>query len=370
MKSSVAMPMRRPIAILGALAMILTAGGVVIAAGSAGGNPVHPTKKVYVDLTSTQRISGVKTFVHSINGNITGVAHKAVTFTGALHGDVSGTQNNTTVTKLQGVPILKGAPSIGQMLSFNGHGWAAAALGVPQKAISFTGALHGDVSGTQNNTIVTKLQGVPILKGAPSIGQMLSFNGHGWAAASLSAPVKTVSFTGGLRGDVSGTENHTTVAKIQGVSVSSAMPSAGQILTFNGQQWAAKSAPKAAAPDPLGPADNTSRIAVGRNYQKNLTAYDVGVGMGSTPYGLAYDGAHLWVADNGGGVSRVRLFDGSRAEMNFNALLAGGFCAAVALTYDGSRIGFSAGTAVPEGRTWLLSGGISTRTSLAARRAI
>jgi hypothetical protein len=327
--------MRRPIAILGALAMILTAGGVVNAAGSAGGNPVHPTKKVYVDLTSTQRISGIKTFVHSINGNITGVAHKAVTFTGALHGDVSGTQNNTTVTKLQGVPILKAAPSIGQMLSFNGHGWAAASLGVPEKAISFTGALHGDVSGTQNNTIVTKLQGVPILNGAPSIGQMLSFNGHGWAAASLRAPVKTVSFTGGLRGDVSGTQNHTTVAKIQGVSVSSAMPSAGQMLTFNGQQWAATSPPKAAAPDPLGPAVNTSRIAVGRNYQKNLTAYDRPAGP--NPHGLAYDGAHLWVADNGGGVSRVTLFDGSRTPMYF-PVLVGGFCAAVALTYDGSRI--------------------------------
>lgn len=54
-------------------------------------------------------------------------ARSAFDFTGALAGDVGGTQNTTTVLRLQGIPLdFATLPSPGQALVFNGSAWVAA----------------------------------------------------------------------------------------------------------------------------------------------------------------------------------------------------------------------------------------------------
>lgn len=53
-------------------------------------------------------------------GDLVGTATAAVSFTGALAGDVTGTQAATTVTRLQGRPVSTAAPSSNQVLKWNG----------------------------------------------------------------------------------------------------------------------------------------------------------------------------------------------------------------------------------------------------------
>ena len=57
-------------------------------------------------------------------------------------------------------------------------------------AFQFTGALAGDVEGTQEATVVTSLQGRPLdlLSAAPTAGQALVFDGTRWAAAAVAGP--------------------------------------------------------------------------------------------------------------------------------------------------------------------------------------
>jgi hypothetical protein len=47
-------------------------------------------------------------------------ANSSASFTGPLNGDVTGTQNATTVARLQGRPISAAAPTAGQVLKYNG----------------------------------------------------------------------------------------------------------------------------------------------------------------------------------------------------------------------------------------------------------
>ncbi len=51
-------------------------------------------------------------------------AGTAALFSGALSGDVTGTQGSTTVTKLQGVAVSATVPTSGQMLKYDGAQWA------------------------------------------------------------------------------------------------------------------------------------------------------------------------------------------------------------------------------------------------------
>ena len=54
-------------------------------------------------------------------------------------------------------------------------------------AINFSGNLSGDVTGTQSATVVSKLQGTALLATPPLNGQVLQFNGTQWAPANNGA---------------------------------------------------------------------------------------------------------------------------------------------------------------------------------------
>ena len=54
---------------------------------------------------------------------------------------------------------------------------------------------------------------------------------------------------------------------------------------------------------------NFLQVAILRWYQANLTA---SFAVGPFPFGLAFDGAHMWVANNSGNsVSKLRACDGA-----------------------------------------------------------
>ena len=55
-----------------------------------------------------------------------------------------------------------------------------------RSAFDFSGALAGDVGGTQNATVVLRLHGVPLDPAAtPAAGQALVFNGSSWAPSTV-----------------------------------------------------------------------------------------------------------------------------------------------------------------------------------------
>ncbi|MGZ3768569.1 MAG: tail fiber domain-containing protein [Bdellovibrio sp.] len=84
--------------------------------------------------------------------------------------------------------------SAGQLLTWNvASGWlcanqnslAVGSANTASTATNFTGSLVGDVSGTQNTTSVDKIKGVPLdFSTAPTNGQVLKFNGTNWAPAA------------------------------------------------------------------------------------------------------------------------------------------------------------------------------------------
>ncbi|AFY01050.1 cell wall surface anchor family protein [Bdellovibrio bacteriovorus str. Tiberius] len=91
----------------------------------------------------TGTIAGAK-----IDGNISG---SAAGFTGALVGDVSGTQGATVVDKIKGVEVDAIAPTAGEVLKFVGGKWTPAAdtsnSGTITNVIAGTGLTGGGTSG-------------------------------------------------------------------------------------------------------------------------------------------------------------------------------------------------------------------------------
>lgn len=85
-------------------------------------------------------------------------------------------------------------------------------------------SLVGDVTGTLGATTVAALQGVSVSASAPSSGNALVYDGAQWAPAALA-------------GDVTGSYVANTVTKIQGVTVSATGPTTGQPLAYSGTQW-------------------------------------------------------------------------------------------------------------------------------------
>jgi hypothetical protein len=69
----------------------------------------------------------------------------------ASGGDLFGSYGATTVAKIQGVAVSATAPTNGQILSYDGSSWIPAALA----PAGFTGALSGDVTGTQSATAIS-----------------------------------------------------------------------------------------------------------------------------------------------------------------------------------------------------------------------
>src|SRR5258708_24147427 len=61
-------------------------------------------------------------------------------------------------------------------------------------------------------------------------------SGNGAGLTNLNAPAAT-NFSGSLAGDVTGTQNATVVGRIQGANVSPSAPAANQHLRYNGSSW-------------------------------------------------------------------------------------------------------------------------------------
>lgn len=137
--------------------------------------------------------------------------------TSAVGGDISGTIGNATVTALQGRAVASSAPTGGQVLQWGGTAWTPATLATLTP-------LMPDPSGTYGGAT-----SIPVIT-VDQYGRTT-----GVTTTTLNASGETVG------GDLSGTVGSATVRAIQGTAVSTTTPTSGQILSYNGTQWAPSS---------------------------------------------------------------------------------------------------------------------------------
>lgn len=156
-----------------------------------------PSTGAFTPLSPLQPLTATPYAVQSLNAaNATSAinATNAVNFSGALAGDVTGTQSATTLTN-NSVTTAKLADG------------------------NITNAKIADVAGGKITGSITSAT----LPGANVAG----------AVANATNAATAVNFSGTLAGDVTGTQGATTVGKLQGRTVASTAPLGGQVLKFN-----------------------------------------------------------------------------------------------------------------------------------------
>jgi hypothetical protein len=209
-----------------------------------------------------------------------------------LAGDLGGTAAAPIVAKLQGATLSSSLPTQGQVLKYNGTAWVpdavvlaeAQTLSLSGTTVTLSGTnssvtlpavgdatssatgkvqLAGDLGGVATSPNVVKIQGIPVSTTAPAIGQVLKYDGTSYVPNSsilaetqvLSLAGTTLSISGTsssvvlpssssaalglmqLAGDIGGTATVPKVVGIQGIPVSSTVPTTGQVLKYDGTNY-------------------------------------------------------------------------------------------------------------------------------------
>ena len=172
----------------------------------------------------------------------------------AAGGDLSGALASPTVAGLQNRPVSATAPASGQVLGWNGAQWIpqTVAAGV-SSTFGRTGAVTaqtgdysfsqisgaatvgqlpsagGDLNGTLTSARVTGLQNRPVATTVPSIGQVLAWDGAQWAASSAGSGAVSSLF--GRIGAVTAQTGDYSFAQISGSVATTQLPTAGGDLS-------------------------------------------------------------------------------------------------------------------------------------------
>jgi hypothetical protein len=209
----------------GAVSLTKLAAGVLPTtlppSGNAGGDlsGTYPNPVINADAVTTTKIA---------DGSVTGakLAAGAIPATlppsGNAGGDLSGTYPNPVLNAdaVTTAKIADGAVSLTKL-----------AAGVLPTSLPPNGAAGGDLSGTYPNPAVIKLQGNTISNTAPTLGQVLKYNGTAWAPGADDSGAFTLpySFTGSNATNLFSVTNSGSATALEGVN-SSATPKVIGIL--------------------------------------------------------------------------------------------------------------------------------------------
>lgn len=91
------------------------------------------------------------------------VSGSAATFTGALAGDVTGTQASTTVARLRGTNVSAAAPAANQVLRYDGTEWKAAAVNLNTDTTGMLPILQGGTGATTATQALINLGGANLV---------------------------------------------------------------------------------------------------------------------------------------------------------------------------------------------------------------
>lgn len=224
--------------------------------------------------------------------------------------------------RLQGARVAKerdaGPPEGGQVLTYvrgeseEGY-WQAMDAGATSQ-----GTLKGDVTGATNDTVVQRIQRVPVAdfstaRLAPKPGQVLTYVGSDdsaeevipmWAAADLPArpPVS-------LGGDVIGLAANTRVTRILGADIAARSQNTpfnnGDVLIFSNGRWVPQAPPAGGSSqlegDVTGAANNNSLRAI-RGFAVLSRQNEIGLGTYEDGDVLTFRNGE-WVPESGGRAS-------------------------------------------------------------------
>ena len=164
------------------------------------------------------------------NGRISNISENTPGFVrpnDTVGGDLTGTYSSPTVKGLRTVNLSTTLPSIeNQVYAFQNNQW------VPKTLLEILPPLNGDVQGSYNNNTVTKIRNRNVSSAQPTDGQVLT-----WVASRNEWEPATITQQGpipDLNGDVSGPIANNTVTKIRNRSVSDAQPTNDQVLAWSG----------------------------------------------------------------------------------------------------------------------------------------
>jgi Collagen triple helix repeat (20 copies) len=151
----------------------------------------------------------------------------------------------------------------------------------------FDSALAGDVAREENQTLVTKLLGLPLLafsqQAPPQTGQVLTYNGNGWAPsynAGNQGPVGPA----GPAGAAGATGAQGPIGPIGLTGAAGATGAQGPIgLT--------------GATGPQGPAGSSTSSSAFTPTQVASLLWQQSTPVGNNPFGVGFDGSHIWVSN-------------------------------------------------------------------------
>lgn len=197
----------------------------------------------------------------------------------AVGGDLSGTVSAANVIKIQNRDVAVTPPLLNQVLKWNGSAWEPAAdvdtntaysagaglslagtvfslpntgtpgtFGSGTQVPVFTTDAQGRVTGVVNTTITgaapTGAAGGDLTGNfpAPTIANNAVTDAKiaGVSGSKVSGNIagNAAGFSGVLAGDVTGTQGSTSVERIRGTPVVATVPTSGQVLKFDGTNWA------------------------------------------------------------------------------------------------------------------------------------
>ncbi|UTW61315.1 tail fiber domain-containing protein [bacterium SCSIO 12741] len=175
------------------------------------------------------------------------VGGNGITITGnTIAADASNSMWNAN--QLQGNSVANSTPANGQVLKWNGSSWSPSADNTGGSYAAGTGlTLSGTTFSANTGTALwnaSQLQGNNLANTSPSNGQVLKWNGSAWAPSADN----TGSYTAGTGLTLTGTafSANTGTAlwnanKIQGNNVATTAPANGEVLQWNGTNWAPES---------------------------------------------------------------------------------------------------------------------------------
>tara|TARA_B100000508_G_scaffold141042_1_gene145512 strand:+ start:3034 stop:5205 length:2172 start_codon:yes stop_codon:yes gene_type:complete len=178
----------------------------------------------------------------SSGGSYTGGS--GITITGTMI-EATSSAAMWNANKLYGNNVLNSTPSTGEVLKWNGSAWGPgtdnAGNYTAGSGITITGSSIA-ANATSAMWNASSIQGRGVSNTAPGSGQILKWNGTNWAPA---ADNNGTAYTAGSGLTLTGTAfsaNSSTAmwnaSSIQGRSVTNTAPSSGQVLKWNGSNWA------------------------------------------------------------------------------------------------------------------------------------
>lgn len=172
----------------------------------------------------------------------------------SFSGDVSTAAGSSTMTiqSFRGVPLAATAPVSGQVLLYNGSTWAPATISANIGTVTSVSSSNSDIVVT--NTTTTPTLTLNVGTGPNQIVRLDSSSKLPAVDASNLQNINASMITSGtlatqrlpaLSGDLSSVagSGSVTVVRLRGISVASATPAAGQVLTYNGTNWTPANSP-------------------------------------------------------------------------------------------------------------------------------